>query len=100
MRCYHRSNNTRSVPHGQTGSAPGNALNRLPIRIGRSFPPRAHRRPAVSSKGASGVLFGETETPRFIDAVRKIKEEQRKTDRKTREAKEKVKLARRKSAER
>jgi hypothetical protein len=46
------------------------------------------------------VLFGVTETPRFIDAVRKIKEEQRKTDRKTREAKEKVKLARRKSAER
>ncbi|HUR52657.1 MAG TPA: hypothetical protein VMZ71_00870 [Gemmataceae bacterium] len=46
------------------------------------------------------MLFGETETPRFIDAVRKIKEEQRKNERKTREAKQRVKLAQRKSAER
>ena len=47
-------------------------------------------------EGSVGVLFDETETPRFIDAVRKIKEEQRKTERKAREAKQKVKLAQRK----
>ena len=46
------------------------------------------------------MLFDERETPRFIDAVRKIKEEQRKTERKTREAKQKVKRAQQKPAER
>ena len=49
-------------------------------------------------EGSVGVLFDERETPRFIDAVRKIKEEQRKTERKAREAKQKVKLAQQKPA--
>jgi hypothetical protein len=67
---------------------------------------RTHHRPPRTPpagrvvQGSTGVLFGETETPRFIDAVRKVKEEQRKNERKTREAKQKVKLAQRKTAER
>jgi len=46
------------------------------------------------------VLFGATETPRFLDAVRKIKQEQRKAERKTREAKQKLKMTQRKPTER
>ena len=77
MRCYHRSIDTPA-------------------------PTTARRAPPAGGvvEGSLGVLFGETETPRFIDAVRKIKEVQRKNERKTREAKQKVKLAQRKTAER
>jgi hypothetical protein len=89
------------VPHGANGKRPSHRPQ-IPADPDRPELPAAapHCRPAETSKGASGVLFDETETPRFIDAVRKIKEEQRKNERKTREAKEKVKRARRKSTER
>jgi hypothetical protein len=45
-----------------------------------------------------GVLFGETQTSEFITAVRKLKEEQKKLDRRTRQAKQKVKQTQRKSS--
>ena len=42
------------------------------------------------------MLFGESETSRFLDAVRKLKEGQRKVERKTRQAKQKAKDVRKK----
>jgi hypothetical protein len=43
------------------------------------------------------VLFGETQTSEFIVAIRKLKEEQKKLDRRTRQAKQKAKQTQRKS---
>ena len=43
------------------------------------------------------MLYGESQTPQFIDAVRRLKEELRKVERKTRQAKQKVKEALRKA---
>lgn len=73
---------------------------------GRRVPPRAcpttrgrpgpSRRPTAQPEGEPGVLFGESETSRFLDAVRKLKEGQRKVERKTRQAKQKAKDVRKK----
>lgn len=43
------------------------------------------------------MLYGESQTSQFVVAVRKLKEELRKVERKTRQAKQKLKLALRKS---
>ena len=44
------------------------------------------------------MLYGETQTPQFLDALRKLKEEQRKLERKTRQAKQKVRETLRKGS--
>ena len=59
-------------------------------------PPRApsrHRPPAKEL----AVLYGESQTSQFVEAVRRLKEEQRKIERRTRQAKQKVKQHLRKS---
>lgn len=43
------------------------------------------------------MLYGESQTSQFVDAVRKLKEELRKVERKARQAKQKVKQVLRKS---
>lgn len=43
------------------------------------------------------MLYGESQTSRFLNAVRKMKEEQRRLERKTRQARQKVKEALRKT---
>ena len=43
------------------------------------------------------MLYGVTQTPQFLDALRRIKEEQRKIERKTRQAKQKLKATLRKN---
>ena len=42
------------------------------------------------------MLYGESQTSEFVNAVRKLKEEARKAERKTRQAKQKVKQVLRK----
>jgi hypothetical protein len=44
------------------------------------------------------VLFGETQTSEFLSAVRKLKEEQKKLDRRTRQAKQKMKQSQRRNS--
>ena len=53
----------------------------------RRVPPPRHRPPAKEL----AVLYGESQTSQFVEAVRKLKEEQRKIERRTRQAKQKVK---------
>jgi hypothetical protein len=53
----------------------------------------------LSLKGDPGVLYGESESTRFLAAVRRIKEQLRRQEKKTRQAKQKVKLALRKLRE-
>ena len=43
------------------------------------------------------MLYTQTQTTQFLDAVRKLKEEQRKVERKTRQAKQKVRQTLRKT---
>lgn len=40
------------------------------------------------------MLYGESQTSQFVEAVRKLKEEQRKLERRTRQAKQKAKQPR------
>jgi hypothetical protein len=42
-------------------------------------------------------LYGESQTSQFLDAVRRMREEQRKLERRTRQAKQKVKQSLRKN---
>jgi hypothetical protein len=48
------------------------------------------------TNGRLGVLYGVSESSRFLDAVRRFKEQQRRQEKKTRQVKQKVKLALRK----
>src|SRR5438105_4722363 len=48
------------------------------------------------AKGAVAMIYGEPETPRFLAAVRRLKRRQRKRERLTREAKQRVRAALRK----
>ena len=50
------------------------------------------------TKGVPGVLFSATQTSEFLLAVRKLKEEQKKLDRRTRQAKQKVRQTQRKNS--
>ena len=42
------------------------------------------------------MIYGEPETPRFLAALRKLKEQQRKKERQTRQAKQRVRAVLRK----
>ena len=44
----------------------------------------------ASRKGADAMLYGEPETSRFLEAVERIKRQQRKKERQTRLAKQRV----------
>jgi hypothetical protein len=48
------------------------------------------------AKGAVAMIYGEPETPRFLVAVQRLKRQQRKRERQTRLAKQRVREALRK----
>jgi hypothetical protein len=50
-------------------------------------------------KGALAVIYGEPDSPRFLAAVQRLKRQQRKKERLTRLAKQRVRLALRKMRE-
>jgi hypothetical protein len=45
------------------------------------------------------MIYGEPETPRFLAAVQRLKQQQRRRERQTRQAKQRVRLALRKMRE-
>ena len=66
---------------------PGGTRKRL------TFPDR------IRAKGAIAMIYGEPETPRFLAAVLRLKQLQRRKERQTRQAKQRVRLALRKMRE-
>lgn len=64
-----------------------------PDANGCNASPRA--RPSLS-KGAVQMIFGEPETSRFLEAVQRLKLQQRKREKQTRQAKQRVREALRK----
>ena len=59
----------------------------------------AERPGCVLSKGAFAMIYGEPETSRFLAAVQRLKRRQRKKERQTRLAKQRVRAALRKMRE-
>jgi hypothetical protein len=55
--------------------------------------------PTAIRKGAIAVIYGEPETPRFLAALQRLKRQQRKKERQTRLAKQRVRTALRKMRE-
>jgi len=52
--------------------------------------------PAGVPKGVFAMIYGEPETPRFLAALQRLKKQQRKKERRTRLAKQRVRAALRK----
>ncbi|HZV05329.1 MAG TPA: hypothetical protein VE999_09625 [Gemmataceae bacterium] len=55
--------------------------------------------PPAIRKGAIAVIYGEPETPRFLAALQRLKRQQRKKERQTRLAKQRVRTVLRKMRE-
>jgi hypothetical protein len=90
-------------PREQQGAHGGGGPAAKAVNAPRGRPPPrnldASGARAGQWKGALAVIYGEPDTPRFLAAVQRLKRQQRKRERQTRQAKLRVREALRKMRE-